>query len=47
MERQPMPADTQHEIEFLLSLLHIANPGKPLSPKCDALEQMLTAKLPN
>jgi hypothetical protein len=47
MERTYMPADTQSEIQFVLSLLHIANPGKPLSPECDALEQLLTAETTN
>lgn len=44
MEREYMPADTQNEIQFVLSLLHIANPGKPSSPQCDAVEQLLTAE---
>ncbi len=42
-----MPAETQHEIQFLLSLLRISNPGTPSSPESDALEQLLTAKTTN
>jgi hypothetical protein len=47
MDRSHLPADTQNEIQFALSLLHIANPEKPSSPECDALEQLLTAETIN
>jgi hypothetical protein len=42
MDSPIVPADAQHEIQFVLSLMHIANPGKPASPECDALRRLLT-----
>ena len=41
MEHTYIPAEARHEIQFLVSLLKISNPGKP-SPECEALELLLT-----
>jgi hypothetical protein len=46
MDRSSLPADTQNQIQFVLSLLHIANPGRS-SPESDAVEQLLTVETPN
>ncbi len=39
MDRQTIPA--QNELEFLLSLLKITNPGQPASQQSNAIEQLL------
>ena len=41
MDRTTIPA--QNELQFLLSLLNIANPGKPGSQQTTAIEQLIPA----
>ena len=43
MDRPTLPASAQNEIQFLLSLLHISDPGQPASQHSAALEQWLPA----
>jgi hypothetical protein len=39
MECTTLPAQT--EIQFLISLLHIATPGQPVNEQSSAIEQLL------
>jgi hypothetical protein len=44
MDSSATPLAAQSEIQFLLSLLRISNPGQPAPQATGAIEQLLTAK---
>jgi hypothetical protein len=40
---RPVILSTENNLRFLLSLLHIANPGQPASEQSQAIEALLAA----